>query len=261
MSEEKNNHFLIADSRCFNQKLNPIEISVYCRICMRGHKSVCYESIKNMALGCCTSEASVKRALLKLTSLNMVKIQSGKNRGKTNDIKLVPYENWIKIIQEVGHTELPGRSHRPTPSVTLSYLVGHTELHNSTRINRTTYQDSFNAAATQSTALKEKNRDLPKNKSKIWNDKNEDEKFESLLNMAKDSHAGGVKQNKKIKPYLFEDFPDVILPLIKLYGHDTLKELFDYGKEIKKGFNVRWLEYEIKEMFDKKEDNNFQHVV
>lgn len=259
MSEEKNNHFLIADSRCFNQKLNPIEIAVYCRICMRGHKSVCFESIKNMALGCCTSEASVKRALLKLTSLNMVKIQSGKNRGKTNDIKLVPYENWIKIIQEVGHTELPGRSHRPTPSVTLSYLVGHTELHNSTRINRTTYQDSFNAAAMQSTAVKEKKRYLLKNSSKLWHEKNDEEKFESLLNMAKDSHAGGVKQNKKIKPYLFEDFADILYPLVKSYGYEILKELFDYGKKIRKGFNVRWLEEEIKEMFVKKEEINLEN--
>jgi len=259
MSEEKNNHFLIADSRCFNQKLNPIEIAVYCRICMRGHKSVCYESIKNMALGCCTSERSVYNALSKLTSLNMINIESGKNTGKTNNIKLVIYENWIKLDVQVSTSCIPPLHLLHTPSAPPAYQVGTTCRHNSTRINRTTYEDSFNAAATQSTAVKEKKRYLLKNSSKLWNEKNDEEKFESLLNMAKDSHAGGVRQNKRIKPYPFEDFADILHPLVKSYGYEILKELFDYGKKIRKGFNVRWLEEEIKEMFVEKEEINFEN--
>lgn len=263
-------HFLIADSRCFEQRLTPIELAVYIRICMRGHKSVCFESIKKIATACGTSERSVNNSLLKLSSLKMIEITSGKKTGKSNCIHLVAYENWVKLENEVDHTDLSSGPNLRTTCVGGTHVVrrgyaGDAEGvrttcgHNST-LEQNPISGPFIADAVQSTALKEKKKYTRKNCAKLWVDKNDEEKFLSLLEMAKDSHTGGVQQNRRIKPYPFDDFPDLLEPLVKKYGTETMKDLFDYGKAMRRGLNVRWLEGEIEEMLEEKKGGNYQHA-
>jgi len=93
----------------------------------------------------------------------------------------------------------------------------------------------LNAAAQKTPAVK---RVRPKNKMKIWADKSESEKMDTVLNLAVEAHRTAIVQ-KRSKPYPFEDFPDLLKPILEKYGVEKVKEFFEAIKS--EGCDVRKL--------------------
>lgn len=70
----------------------------------------------------------------------------------------------------------------------------------------------------------------PRSKMQLWENKTEDEKWDTVLNQAADVHRTAVERGKaKGKP--FNDFPDLLKPVIKEYGVEKVREFFEDIKE------------------------------
>jgi hypothetical protein len=142
-NSEKLTDFTILQNKAFEMGLTPIEGWVYARICMRGYKSVCFESMQNIAKACKASIRSVQNAFSKLKSLNMITISSGKNSGTSNHIILLPHENWAKVSNEVSTSCRPGKHLLLTPSAPPADPVStsclQTELGNRTQLTELIY--------------------------------------------------------------------------------------------------------------------------
>lgn len=97
-------------------------------------------------------------------------------------------------------------------------------------------------AAAQKTAAKKKGR--APSKMKTWEDKSEIEKMDCVLHKAIDAHRTAVER-RKAKSYPFDDFPDLLQPLLKKHGVEIARDFFDSLKN--EGCDVRKLAVAMKE--------------
>src|ERR1700744_917004 len=142
-----------------------------------------------------------------------------------------------------SQTVLPPQSNSLT---TPSQMV----LHNVPSIQSPSLNPSFNAAV-QPAAKKVR----PKtHKKKTWENKSEEERMDSVLNMTCDAHRLALEKDKRVMPYPFNDIPDLLNPLIKLHGLEAIKSFLDKRRDEKRGCNVRILKDEILRERDKKLD-------
>lgn len=110
-------------------------------------------------------------------------------------------------------------------------------------------------AATQPAASKDRTRWKPKSEIKTWENKSEEEKFKSLIQMVRDTHRIGVKR-KTAAYFDFPDIPDLLKPLVDLHGFEVIKTFLDKGRDERRGYNVRFLGQDILEWLDIKLDRS-----
>jgi len=82
----------------------------------------------------------------------------------------------------------------------------------------------------------------PAPKIKLWVNKSNEEKMDTVLNKAVDAHRTAVER-KKAKPAPFTDFPDVLEPVLKEYGVEVVREFFDF---IDGGCDIRIVARELR---------------
>jgi hypothetical protein len=89
--------------------LDPYQFRIYARIARRAGRQGAYESIKNMAQGCCMSEGKAKSSLRFLIEQGLVSRES--REGYTSIYRLNPKSKWLPKKQLIGvDTEQPGSS-------------------------------------------------------------------------------------------------------------------------------------------------------
>jgi hypothetical protein len=87
--------------------LDPYQFRVYARIARRAGRLGAYESIKNMAEGCCMSEGKAKSSLRFLIEQGLVSRES--REGYTSIYRLNPKNKWLPKKQLIGvDIEQPG---------------------------------------------------------------------------------------------------------------------------------------------------------
>ena len=107
-------------------------------------------------------------------------------------------------------------------------------------------------AAEKQPAAKKKGSQL--RKKKTWEEKSEEERMDSVLNMTCDAHRLALEKDRRVTPYPFNDIPDLLNPLIKLHGLEAIKSILDKRRDEKRGCNVRILGLEILRGVDDKLD-------
>ena len=91
---------------------------------------------------------------------------------------------------------------------------------------------------------KQEKRAVKKYSSKIkssWEDKSEIDKMESVLHKAMNAHRAAVERGKA-KLYFFDDFPQVLRPIIQEHGVDKVRAFFDW---IEGGVDIRRLNWAL----------------
>ena len=83
-------------------------------------------------------------------------------------------------------------------------------------------------------------------KRKTWQNKSENERKDTVLNMVCDSHRLALEQNKNVMPYPFTDVPDIVAVILNEYGIEKVKEFLDNRLKEKKGIDIRKFDVEIK---------------
>ena len=131
----------------------------------------------------------------------------------------------------------PGKHLLHTPSAPPAYQVGTTCRHNSTRINRTTYQDSLIDAVEKPASAIKKSK-----KRKTWEEKSYDEKLSVIDDLARDSIRKALTC-RKAQPFNFDNVPDLLLPILEVHGIEIVKNFFDMNKN--RAFDIRNIENEI----------------
>lgn len=213
--------------------------AVYQRISYRagGHSSH-FESQENMAKALFISTRQIVRKIKDLENKHMIHVEKrGKSKGGhflTNVITLLDPSEWMYV-------------HHVTDSHTATRLTVTPRGDSQSHITRSHDQldPILNAAAQKPTAAVKRCRP-PSKKMKLWEEKSESEKTDTLYNMCKDAHRTAIEQ-RKAQPYPWDDIPDMLKPMITGYGIQKIKDFFDRLKTEGRGCDVRKIAQEIDE--------------
>jgi DNA-binding transcriptional MocR family regulator len=232
--------------------------AVYQRIQYRagGHSSH-FESQENMAKSLFISTRQIMRKMKELEEKKMIHIEKrGRNKDghfMTNLVTLLDPSEWdFPHRVTVSHTAM--RTTVTPPCDSQSHITrSQEELDLNLTINAAGAQQTAPKQVRNTSSIPSDRRSLPpdkrtrppsKRKMKLWDEKSEDEKIETLWNQANDAQRLGTDRGA-IRYFPFKDIPDLLLPIIKTHGLETVKKFFDYLQKETIGCDIRSLDWAL----------------
>lgn len=240
--------FLMIPVEVEKMGLDVFERSIYQRITFRaGGNSSHFESQENMAKALFISMRQIIRKIKSLEQKKMIEVEKrGKNKDGhylTNIITLTEFTEWIYPSHHVTHSHTAMCTTVTPPCDSQSHIT----RSQFNQISLLTINAAIEqpAAEIENKVKKEKKPTWkPKSSSKIWGEKSEEEKIQTLIQMTTNAQRKAVTQ-KKAHFYHFDDIPDLLMPIIKLHGNEAVKLFLDKLCEERRGCDVRRLGAEI----------------
>lgn len=247
-------------------EIEKMELDVYARAVYQrvqyragGHSSH-FESQENMAKALFISTRQIMRKMKELEEKKMIHVEKrGRNKDGhflTNVVTLLDPLEWA-YPHHVTHSHTAMCTTVTPPCDSQSHITrSQEELDLNLTINAAeqkrgvVIQDQRGEKQKPATVVKAKEPDKVKrprypSTMKTWDKKSEDERMDTVLNMAVDAHRLAVDR-RRAAPAPFNDFPDVLLPIIKNHKIELIKDFFTYLKRENLGCDIRKLEQAIK---------------
>ncbi len=239
--------------------LKPLTHRVYSRIAYRAYGEASqghFESQENMAKSIFISVRQIRRELKILEKCQMIQVTiGGKNKWGhfiPNLIEVLDLSEWIPVSSDMTDSHMGDIHHRTHSPAAIGLTVPPradcvadiTRPQKELDLNLT-----INAAVQQKpAAIKKEKRPTwkPSSKMKTWFEKTDDEKRDTILNMAVDAHDLAIEK-RRAKYFPYNDVPDVLGPLLTEYGIDKSKEFFEWLKNENRGCDVRKLSKAMKQ--------------